>query len=306
MSFYSFFTFYITQEKKMKLFKVMPMATLFVAVLSISGIYQARANTADDLNANYNKIVDNCGSDKAPAFLCSGNLIRFTGYSTAYHAWDPSPASIKRDGVSFTYVREGVNARLGFANKSSGIIYYPNMQAPAGKSRPEVKCAFPTDAWTDGRSDSCGRPDSNRRCQNVWANNAPITTAEGWYDNYMSLGGSENHKQQYQCAFDMEVGSLDANAQPANTADLFNQDLRAIQMYNVGSGYNEIIIKPLTDAKSMPIQAFFYLNNGGNGANEAYDMQWDYYEATGIMVPVVIITNTGGYPHNQHLIFVQG
>lgn len=305
--FIQFFQIIFNEGYKMKIFKIMPIAALFAAVLSVNVYHQARANTADDLNANYNKIVDNCGSSKRPAFLCSGNLIRFTGYSKAYHAWDPSPASIQRQGVSFTFVREGINARLGFGGKSSGIIYYPNMQAPAGKNKPEITCAFPTDAWTDGRWDSCGRPDSNRRCQNVFAGFNPVTTAELWYENYMSLGGDENHKQQYQCAFDMSIGSLDLYAQPANTADLFNQNLRAIQMYpNIGSGYNEIIIKPLTDAKSMPIQAFFYLNNGNNGANEAYNMQWDYYEETGIMIPVVIISNTGGTPYNQHLIYVEG
>lgn len=289
MPFLFIFTFYITQEKKMKLFKVMPMATLFVAVLSISGIYQARANTADDLNANYSKIVNNCGSNKRPAFLCSGVMIRFTGYTTDHNAWDPSPGSIQRQGVSFTYIRKDIPARLGFGGKLSGIIYYSNTQAPAGKSRPEITCAFPTDAWTDGRHDSCGRPDSNRRCQNVWTDNGPITTAENWYKNYISLGGDENHKQQYQCAFDMEIGSLDTNAQPANTADLFNENLRAIRMYpNIGSGYNQIIVKPLTDAKSMPIQAFFYLNTNMNiGGREAMQMRDDYYYKTGIYLPLI-------------------
>lgn len=277
----------------MKLFKVMPMATLFVAVLSISGIYQARANTADDLNANYSKIVNNCGSNKRPAFLCSGVMIRFTGYTTDHNAWDPSPGSIQRQGVSFTYIRKDIYARLGFEGKSSGIIYYPNMQAPAGKSRPEVTCAFPTDAWTDGRYDSCGRPDSNRRCQNVFVGANPVTTAELWYQNYVSLAPETegNRRQQYQCAFDMSVGSLDLYAQPANTADLFNENLRAIRMYpNIGSGYNEVIIKPLTDAKSMPIQAFFFLSTAsGNGANEAYKMQAAYYKATGIKIPLVAV-----------------
>ncbi|CAI3932216.1 hypothetical protein [Commensalibacter papalotli (ex Botero et al. 2024)] len=273
----------------MKLFKITPIATLFVAILSVSGNYQARASTADDLNANYSKIVNNCGSSKRPAFLCSGVMIRFTGYSNDYNAWDPSPASIKRQGVSFTYIRKDIPARLGFGGKLSGVIYYPNMLAPLDKVKPEITCAFPTDAWTDGRGDSCGRPDSNRRCQNVFAGFNPVTTAELWYQNYMSLGGDENHKQQYQCAFDMSIGSLDLYAQPANTADLFNQNLRAIQMYpNIGSGYNEIIVKPLTDAKSMPIQAFFYLTeNMQKGGAEAFNMRDSYYYKTGIYLPVV-------------------
>lgn len=137
--------------------------------MSVSLSEKASANVAYDLNTNYNKIVENCGSATRPAFLCSGNLIRFTSTSRNYHTWDPSPTSIQTGGVSFTYIRQDINVNVIFRDKTSGIIDYPSMLKPYWKGRAEVICIFPTDGWTsNGREGGCGAsvnfPDS-KSCQ---------------------------------------------------------------------------------------------------------------------------------------------
>lgn len=269
----------------MRLFKIMPIAALVATVLSVSGTYQARANVADDLNANYNKIVDNCGSVNRPAFLCSGNLIRFTSTSKSYHTWDPSPNSIRMGAVSFMYLRKDISVKLVFEGQTSGIIYYPSMLKPSWKGRAEISCAFPTDGWTGGRPDGCGRIDNNQRCQDMG-----IYTAADWYKNYKSMSDVNGYRSQYQCSFDMRVGVQ-------NTAAVFNENLKATHMNpNSFYDYNEIIIKAwptntqgqITNPEQLPIQAFFYTIQGTNsGLVDAQYFQQDYYNVTGIWVPIV-------------------
>lgn len=275
----------------MKLFKVMPMATLFVAVLSIGGTYQARATPTEDtvnsLNANYNKVVDNCGSMNKPAFLCSGNIIRFAKYSPSYHSWDPSSNSVRMHAVSFMYLRKDISVKLEFQGQTTGIIYYPSMLKPQGKGRAEVSCAYPTDGWTGSRSDGCGRVDNNKRCQDMG-----IYTASAWYQNFSSAPYVDNNRQLSQCSFDMQIGRQ-------NTAAAFNEDLKAIRMNPSPSfGYNELIIKlwpvnsenQIINPEQLPIQAFFYTNKGSYSAfMKAKNMQIDYAKATGVLVPVVNI-----------------
>lgn len=277
----------------MKLFKTMPMATLFVAVLSISGIYQARANTADDLNANYNKIVDNCGTENRPAFLCSGNLIRFTSVSKKYHTWDPSPNAVKVGGVSFMYIRKDTSTKLIFQDKTAGLIYYPSMLKPSWKGRAEVECSFPTDGWTSYRSDGgCGDiveyPSVSRSCQDQG-----IYTADEWYKHYTSIPAVDQNRRLHQCGFKMSIGT-------PNTSSAFNEALKAQNMAyeasNLLYNYNEIIIKtwPVNDSgqianpEYLPIQAFFYTIQGANsGLDAAQYFQQDYYHVTGIWIPIV-------------------
>ena len=114
----------------MKLHNVYSCIPLIVSIFCFGLIHKVYANVADDLNANYNKIVNDCGSPRKPAFLCSGIMIRVTSTSHDYHTWDPSPNSISRQGVSFVYLRKDIKAHIDYVGKTSGIIYFPGIPNP--------------------------------------------------------------------------------------------------------------------------------------------------------------------------------
>ena len=278
----------------MKLHNVYSCIPLIVSIFCFGLIHKVYANVADDLNANYNKIVNDCGSPRKPAFLCSGIMIRVTSTSHDYHTWDPSPNSISRQGISFVYLRKDIKAHIDYVGKTSGIIYFPGLMQPSWKGLAEIKCAFPIDGWTSTRSDSCGNdslyPDGSNSCQSQ-----DINTADAWYNHFVSIPDEENKRGQHQCGFNMSIGTQ-------NTADAFNENLKAIRKMQSSRAfyeYNEIIIKtwPTIEGKipnpeALPIQAFFYRDNG---LVDAQYFQYDYYNVTNIWIPIVkMVQDTEG------------
>lgn len=270
----------------MKLHHVFSCMTLFVFITCFGLGNKVYANVADDLNANYNKIVSDCGSPRRPAFLCSGVMIRVTSTSHDYHTWDPSPNSITRGGVSFTFLRKDIRVHINYSGKTSGIIYYPSMLKPAWKGQAEIMCAFPIDGFTGGRVNSCGvsetLPNGSEPCQDQGINNA-----ETWYQHFVSVPDIGNQREQHQCGFTMSIGTQD-------TANVFNENLKEI--YKIQSlqpfyEYNEIVIKTwptvngqIPNPEALPIQAFFYRDNG---LEDAQYFQQDYYNVTKIWIPIV-------------------
>ncbi|WP_086632806.1 hypothetical protein, partial [Commensalibacter intestini] len=284
----------------MKLHNVVSVASILGAILSFNLQQEAKANVADDLNKNYNNIVNNCGSDTSPAYECSGNLVRLTSASTQYHVWDPSPNSINvAKGISFTYLRHDIKVDLRFAGHLSGIIYYPNMQKPSSTDASEVRCAFPTDGFTiNGRENGCGATGwsaGSGPCQDQG-----IYTADAWYTHFMSVTQNSNNQYQHQCSFTMSAGT-------PNTATIFDEDLKAIRKVfhyeNDGlnhASYNELLMKlwPLNakniidNPEKLPIQAFFYMNKDGkSGLADAQYYQQDYYKTAKIIIPIVELNN---------------
>lgn len=278
----------------MKLRYVFSCMAFFVSVFCFNLTNKAYANVADDLNANYNKIVNDCGTPRRPAFLCSGVMIRLTGTSHKYHTWDPSPGSVARGGVSFTFLRRDIKVYINHNGSTSGIIYYPSMLKPSWKGRAEVLCSFPIDGWTTARPDSCGMntayPNGSQRCQAQG-----IYSANDWYKHFTSIPDIGNQRGYHQCGFDMSIGKQ-------NTASIFNENIKEIQKIQSLRQYyeyNEIIIKtwPTVDGKIpnpelLPIEAFFYLDNG---LADAQYFQQDYYNVTKIWIPIVkMVQNPDG------------
>lgn len=280
----------------MKLLRAISLMAIFGLLASVSLSEKVLANVADALTTNYNKVVDDCGSSTRPAFLCSGNIIRFTSASKDYHNWDPSSNSISKGGVSFTYIRRDINVNLTFQGKTSGLIYTPSMTKYYWKGRAEVMCSFPTDGWTGSRANGmCGAtseyPDVSRKCQDQG-----IYTASDWLNHFKQAPSNTTDKNvfQYSCGFDTSIGT-------ANSAKIFNESLSAErQIYKDSEfyNYNEIIIKlwPLNSDKQinspeqLPIQAFFYtILNGKSGLDDARYYQQDYYYVTGIWIPIVYV-----------------
>lgn len=248
------------------------------------------ADTASYLNNEYSDKATDCGGTTEPAFLCSGVLFRGTDvFSTDYHSWDPSPASVTSGGVSFSYLRvDSKYDKLAYSY-NNGFIFFPYFNAPANEgidTNIDIMCAYPIDAATDNRTDKgCGAsssyPNDSGPCQDQG-----ITTAQEWYDHYVA--GGSNHS--YQCGFTTSDYST------YNTADAFTQTILSMSMISSESFYdqNELRLATWSQGKqdSLPIEAFFYLNGSSSGLDSAEKNQQDFFNSTtnNIWIPVIELT----------------
>ena len=273
-------------------------------MLGALSVTQARANVAEDLTKNYNTVVGDCGSAGRPSFLCSGVMIRGATLSDKYHVWDPSPRSIRQGGVSFSYVRKDVRLTQLMTSFSSGIIFYPSSLKPTDKDQEEVLCSFPLDGATDGRSGlgGCGPhvsyPANSGECQSQG-----IYNVDTWIAQYTSIPENGVNRRTHQCGFNVSIGT-------PNSSTIFVESLKSQQRVFNGSlawVNNEIVVKTWsTDAdgktinpEKLPIQAFFYTNEDGLTAAKYY--QKDYYNHSGVIVPIVKVTFPQNY--NQDIVF---
>lgn len=300
----------------MKLLRVISLMAVIVSGVSIGITNPADANIAQDLTANYNKIVKNCGSNDKPAYLCSGNLIRFTTNNHAYLPWEAPAASYKNDnGVSFIYTRRDVKTRIEFNGKFFGVVYYPPLIRPQGKLQAEFACAFPIDADTNDRVKGCGvnsldseyHGDESGNCQDQG-----IYTAQAWYQHFISVPKDPYAQQNWprglhQCGFNIAKDTADR-------ANIFNEMLKGRNLAiaeGIPDGdtymyYNELIMKlwpadsngHISNAQDLPIQAFFYTvdSKGNSGLEDARFFQQRYYDLNNhIIIPIVKITQNSDF-----------
>ncbi|RON53943.1 hypothetical protein [Pseudomonas frederiksbergensis] len=245
---------------------------------------------AAQLNTLYSRRSVNCNnSDTQPAYLCSGVTLRTTVKDPAnkYKVWDPSPTSIASGGVSFSYLRADANfGRLawGYGN---GLIFYPKLETPAGKTAVDSMCSYPMDGWTWTRTSVCGAhasyPSQGGACQNTG-----VTTAEQWKEVWDSSSANQNIRQ---CSFDVR-GERGAQSGPA-----FYQSLRAKSLLGAQgfAEHNEVVLKtwPSGRPNTLPLMAFFFVAGGTNaGLADAQYNQRDFYNSTNpqIVVPIVRLT----------------
>lgn len=231
------------------------------------------------LTEAYNNLINMCrATPSAPAFLCSGVLLRATQHSTQFHFWNPNPSS---HAVSFSYLRKDAKFSKLVFGYNNGFIFSPYFFKNPGKIEPPIRCFFPVDGATSSRSDNgCGQVPgvpSGIPCQSQNINTAA---------QYLTHYNSQPNKYGYLCGFDVR----DELNQAATVA--FNEALKA-----QGQGgtfafntQNEIIIEKWAQnlGSTLPIQAVFYLNDAGK-AGAQYD-QRDFKTQTGIWIPMIKIT----------------
>ncbi|WLH36457.1 hypothetical protein PSH79_03990 [Pseudomonas sp. FP2196] len=235
--------------------------------------------TAVFLTQRYNDKRNMCRDNpSAPAFLCTGVMLRATQPSTQYHFWNPNPSST---GVSFSYLRADAKFSKLVFGYNNGFIFYPYFFKPHGKIEPEILCFFPVDGATNGRPDQgCGQSPgiaASRPCQDQGINTAA---------QYMTHYNQSPSKYGTLCGFNVR----DSLNQGATTA--FNE---AIKAQGQGGNFafatqNEFrLAKWAQDlGPTVPIEAVFYVNDSGK-AGAQYD-QRDFKEQTGIWVPAIRIT----------------
>ncbi|MGF6396749.1 hypothetical protein ABH905_000415 [Pseudomonas frederiksbergensis] len=116
--------------------------------------------TAQYLTERYRNKANMCGNNpSAPAFLCSGVLLRATQHSTQFHFWNPNPAAT---GVSFSYLRADAKFNKLVFGYNNGFIFYPIFFSPVDKMDPEILCFFPVDGATNSREQQGVRTSSRR------------------------------------------------------------------------------------------------------------------------------------------------
>lgn len=237
--------------------------------------------TANNLSQQYNNSTAACKGDNSPAFNCSGVTLRGTDHSSSYFAWNPSPASVTSGGVSFSYLRADSKYDNLAYSYYNGFFLYTKENKPEGKIDLDVLCSFPIDAATNSRSDAgCGMYNGQRQSKQCQLQG--ITDADGWYAHYVQY----NRSHTSQCGF----GLTDAYA---NVSDAFYQSILSMAMIGNESfkTQNELRIAtwPQDIAETLPIQAFFYLNDAGLA--DAKADQTDFYNQTnGMYVPVIKLT----------------
>lgn len=215
------------------------------------------------LNARATEQKTSCRENTA-SFNCTGVLIRSTDVSTAFHAWNPSPSSVKGNGVSFTYITDGALIRKTY--KPQGFVMRESF-APSGKPL-AVRCLYPFDAGTGGSADIC-------RTHGGLCEELEITTRDSWVARYKNT-------PTRTCAFgtDANLFQLATTVRPDAVDPL---------------GWNELIIAAWTEEhpEQLPLEAFTVFipsHIAGDGVAGAKYIQRDYFQVTGRFIPILRVT----------------
>ncbi|SFH27669.1 hypothetical protein [Pseudomonas sp. NFACC45] len=222
---------------------------------------------ASKLNARYADTAAACPGD-TPAYNCNGVLIRMTDASPDFHAWNPSPGSIERDGVSFSYMRADVHLPVLSRARNQGLIM-KELAAPTAYPL-TVRCSYPYDGATIFRSNSCnqhsGSPQTSRPCAEQG-----ITTEHQWRTHF------------YAQANKLAACSFTGETIP------FAVSIRARALMEAADRivHNEIIVAnwPQHIPEQLPLEAFFYVELSGKP--NAVFFQKDYFQKTGRYLPIV-------------------
>ncbi|WP_110972480.1 hypothetical protein [Pseudomonas huaxiensis] len=248
---------------------------------------------ADRLNRRYADAASTC-YDGRSAIHCNGVFIRGTGAGPTFHAWNPSPNSVGRDGVSFAWVRADNGVQVV---ASPGLIFH-ELDKPSTHSV-RFRCAYPANAGTSVIPNSCRASCTSQN----------ISTVASWQAIYSSNPGAS-------CTF----GDTPAEIQ-------LNTDVRKGQAW--AAGHTELIIGawPQNIPNELPIEAFFYVQStsllsegrhpmegssdgftyvGSAGLTGAQYIQNDYFKVTGRFMPIVRVDLTAPlgsrflyYPQDQ-------
>ncbi|HEY4294301.1 hypothetical protein [Luteibacter sp.] len=241
---------------------------------------------ADDMEARYRSSVADCGTPTRPAFLCSGVLVRGTAFAPSFHSWLPSPASVSRQGVSFTYLRHDFPVEAIYIPE--GFIVYPALDTPEGKEQAVIRCVFPVDGHTAGRSNACNEhpyyPVASKSCQDQ---SPAITTVSTWLAHFNGAPADPAARSQHQCGFRLVTGTPDSAA-------IFIEAGKATSLATPVSAltkYNEVVVQPWaqTIGARVPLEAFFYIA-GTYGLDPAQKDQKDFEATLGLRVPIIRIT----------------
>lgn len=237
-----------------------------------------------DVRQWYEDTAASCpGHPVRAAVSCSGVLLRATENNPAFLPWDPSPSSIARGGVSFSYLRADVNFTQLVFTYRNGYIMYPRDLRPEGTLDVAALCAFPMDADTANRpaEQGCGenavdpRPEATRACdvQDI-----------GNVIQWNALFAAMDNKYSGQCGWNIRDGEQDAAARfllSLRAHEAMPEKQRALA--------NELRLAtwPRDSGTRLPIRAFFYVPAATDALAKAQDDQRRYRDHYGVFIPVL-------------------
>lgn len=240
------------------------------------------AQTAEQMQKNYDAAPAYCPGNAVPAHACSGVLLRSTKPSPLYHTWHHSQNTKDKGGVSFSYLRSDIPTTQLAADGRSGFTLYPLLQRPQNSLRYEMLCAWPTDgdSWERGNR-GCG---DNRQTAATEAacHELGVHTAEQWIEAFRQ---SADYKAQ--CAFDIR------RTRVPERAEAFNQSVRVKQLFapELPFPWNEVMLGAWDEAhaSNLPIQSFFHIEGAYGALQQAQADQEDWHRTNGTFIPVIRI-----------------
>lgn len=282
---------------------------LIVMSFCLSSKLTCEGSKARELHNRYNDVALQCfdaDNKTRPAYECSGLLIRGVNikeemkfvwnFKRIEHELKSFPlAFLRRDQLFFRFPRY----------YSAGYIMYPHLKIPRGKSIQPILCAFPADAGSSERdARGCGQSihDSVGTSKPCDAQN--IVSFPQWLSHYEQIIASDHPNfQSRQCGFNMTkntatrdfalalAGKIYLWQHPSNSS-LVNNELRM-------ENWDE------NNAKTIPIEAFWYLSNSFHGLLKALKYQRDFYfHSGGELVPIVSVKLAKQTNPNQYAQFI--
>lgn len=240
----------------------------------------------------YNDLRDDCGSATAPAFVCTGVMLRATETNAAFLPWNPNPSST---GVSFSWIRKDTNFSNLVYTYGNGFIFYPKALGIAGSPVIDVRCAFPHDGGTNDRPtlSGCG-PSTPYPQASAPCDGQSIRTASAWIAHF----NKQANKYTGQCGWSMVS---------ASSADRFKQFILARQSMSASTWavQNELRMAKWAQNAAVPISAFFYMPSKQGALANARNDQQRYKKTFGKFVPVVSLTlpssaqGTASFAYNE-------
>ncbi|MGY4525526.1 hypothetical protein [Pseudomonas sp. TE21394] len=242
------------------------------------GIHSQATDVAARLNARFNNTAQRC-SDDAPAYECSGVLIRRSIYRPSFDFWKHSTAAQALGSVTFSFLRVDANTNL---SDPSGFIFMDATTArQEGKVWPGMRCIYPFIAGTQ----NAGRPLNGCGFANSEATQAdqstcatlvdPAVTPEKWLANFARFGSNPVN----QCS----LSTQDYNQFMTSLA------VRRTLSNQASTLLNEVLV-PTWDVnkpEQLPIEAFFYNTAVAGSLVNAQALRHAYRVKTGLSLPIV-------------------
>lgn len=174
---------------------------------------------ASRLNARFRDTSPTCRDGSQP-LNCNGVMIRGVAASPQFHAWDASPNSITRNGVSWSWAR----ADVGMTQIAGlqGLILSEG--AAPSSFKPVLRCLYPFNAGTSGIPNSC-----RRYCDSIG-----VTTVA----TYNSLGST--------CSLNITAPQVQLSNDVRNRNPAWNELI--------------IAVWPLNMASHLPLEALFFVS----------------------------------------------
>lgn len=234
----------------------------------------------DSLNARYKNVTERCDG-VAPAYYCSGILLRGLTYSAAYKFWTHSPAAANLGSLTFTYIRKDMAIRSLVNNSKAGMVFSDQNTALAQTKAQTVRCIYPfaTATQNSGRREhGCGMRNSPPQSDADPASCDQLTPPSLTINSWLAEFSSASNNRANQCSLS------------AINADQFYAALQVHDQADAGllNYPNEVLVATWDESapEKLPIDAFFYSAMAGS-LDEARALREDYFQVTGSRLPLV-------------------